>query len=69
MQIFVKLITGQTIILNNINDLDTINSIKSNIQDRTKIPIERQHLLYNSKLLNDNYKLSEYDIKKNVTLH
>ena len=25
--------------LNNINDLDTINSIKSNIQDRTKIPI------------------------------
>ncbi len=61
--------TGQTITLSNINDLDTILSIKSKIQDKTKIPIERQHLLYNSKLLNDNYKLSEYDIKKNATLH
>ena len=69
MQIFVKLMTGQTITLSNINDSDTIISIKSKIQDKTKIPIERQHLLYNSKLLNDNYKLSEYDIKKNATLH
>jgi len=69
MQIFIKLMTGQTITLSNINDLDIIHSIKSKIQDKTKIPIERQHLLYNSKLLNDNYKLSEYDIKKNATLH
>ena len=41
MQIFVKLMTGQTITLNNISKSDTINLVKSKIQDKTKIPIER----------------------------
>ena len=61
--------TGQTITLSSIHSSDTIKTIKSKIHERTKIPIIRQHLLYNSKLLNDNYNLSNYDIKKNSTLH
>lgn len=70
MQLFLKNINGNTLVLN-VNENDTIFDVKNKIYNHPsiKIPINDQRLSYQSKELLNNYTLLDYGIKEHHTIH
>lgn len=68
MQVFVKTLTGKSITVN-VQETDTIHSLKIAIQDKEGIPLNQQRLIYAGKQLQDEKQLIDYNIQKDATIH
>ena len=66
-QIFVHLQSGKTITLE-VEASDTIENVKTKVQDKEGIAPENQYLYFNSQLLEDGNTLSFYNIIKENTI-
>ena len=68
MKIFVETLTGKTMTLE-VDSLDTIENVKTKIQDKEGIPTHYQRLVFERKYLEDDRTLSDCSIHNESTLH
>lgn len=67
-QIFIKTLTGRTLTITVIK-CDTVEDLKSKIEEKEGVPPDQQRLIYVGKELQDHFLMMDYDISKGSTLH
>ncbi|VVC37943.1 Hypothetical protein CINCED_3A008917 [Cinara cedri] len=68
-QIFAKTVSGKTITLD-VEPSDSIESVKIKIQDKDKLPSNKQRLMYGGRQLgDDSCTLSDCNVKMGSTLY
>jgi len=67
-QIMIKTLQGKTMPME-VQDTDTIGSIKNRIHEKEGIPVDQQRLVFNGKQLEDNLKVSDYGISQDSAVH
>jgi hypothetical protein len=68
MRIFVKKLTGATITLDAVVE-DTVETVKTRIQEKEGVPPDRQHLIFAGKQLENTSTLADCGIGSGSTLH
>jgi ubiquitin C len=68
MQIFVKTLRGTTIELN-VENAETIESVKQKIQNSAGTAPDQQRLICAGRQLEDGRTLQDYNVKENATIH
>ena len=68
MQIFIKTLVGNTLVLE-VQDSDTIASVKAQITKREKVASDHQRLIFDGKQLEDDQTVGDYRIRTDSVLH
>lgn len=68
VQMFIKTLTGKTIILE-VERAESVDNIKAKIQEQEGIPINQQRLIYGGKLLTDEIITPDYFLSERSVIH